>query len=64
MTVTVDCDTRQSVDRISSRMRRDYSESLRELNLYVGQDNLLSFVVRRWGKANAAMCRASRTERS
>ncbi|AET57216.1 MarR family winged helix-turn-helix transcriptional regulator [Paenibacillus terrae] len=37
----VDCDIRQSLDRISSQMRRDYSESLRELNLYVGQDNLL-----------------------
>ncbi|SFB02886.1 DNA-binding transcriptional regulator, MarR family [Cohnella sp. OV330] len=42
MADTVDCDIRQSLDRISSRMRRDYSESLRELNLYVGQDNLLS----------------------
>ncbi|MBY9079785.1 MarR family transcriptional regulator [Paenibacillus sp. HN-1] len=37
----VDCDIRQSLDRISSQMRRDYSESLRELNLYVGQENLL-----------------------
>ncbi|MEO2203207.1 MarR family winged helix-turn-helix transcriptional regulator [Paenibacillus pabuli] len=42
MTDTVDCDIRQSLDRVSSQMRRDYSESLRELNLYVGQDNLLS----------------------
>ncbi|MEK4365977.1 MarR family transcriptional regulator [Paenibacillus sp. FSL M8-0212] len=41
MTETVDCDIRQSLDRISSQMRRNYSESLRELNLYVGQDNLL-----------------------
>ncbi|WP_405152341.1 MarR family winged helix-turn-helix transcriptional regulator [Paenibacillus sp. FSL K6-0108] len=37
----VDCDIRRSLDRISSQMRRDYSESLRELNLYVGQENLL-----------------------
>jgi len=37
----VDCDIRRSLDKISSRMRRNYSESLRELNLYVGQDNLL-----------------------
>ena len=37
----VDCDIRQSLDKITSRMRRDYNESLRELNLYVGQDNLL-----------------------
>ncbi|MEK5056845.1 MarR family transcriptional regulator [Paenibacillus sp. FSL H7-0326] len=42
MTDTVDCDIRQSLNRVSSQMRRDYSESLRELNLYVGQDNLLS----------------------
>ncbi|WP_438495734.1 MarR family winged helix-turn-helix transcriptional regulator [Paenibacillus sp. IHBB 3054] len=41
MTDQMDCDIRQSLDRISSQMRRDYSESLRELNLYVGQDNLL-----------------------
>jgi DNA-binding MarR family transcriptional regulator len=38
----VDCDIRQSLDKISFQMRRDYNESLRELNLYVGQDNLLS----------------------
>ncbi|MDN4617760.1 MarR family transcriptional regulator [Paenibacillus sp. PsM32] len=37
----IDCDIRQSLDKISSRMRRDYNESLRELNLYVGQDNLI-----------------------
>ena len=38
----VDCDIRQLLDKISSRTRRDCSESLRELNLYVGQDNLLA----------------------
>lgn len=42
MNENVDCDIRQSLDKISFQMRRDYSESLRELNLYVGQDNLLS----------------------
>ncbi|MHA6529882.1 MarR family winged helix-turn-helix transcriptional regulator [Paenibacillus sp. BAC0078] len=41
MSDQVDCNIRQSLDRISSQMRRNYSESLRELNLYVGQDNLL-----------------------
>ncbi|MGF9696822.1 MULTISPECIES: MarR family winged helix-turn-helix transcriptional regulator [Paenibacillus] len=41
MTDPVDCDIRQTLDRISSQMRRNYSESLREINLYVGQDNLL-----------------------
>jgi DNA-binding MarR family transcriptional regulator len=38
----VDCEIRESLDKISFHMRRDYNESLRELNLYVGQDNLLS----------------------
>ncbi|MEI1422965.1 MarR family transcriptional regulator [Bacillus cabrialesii] len=38
----VDCEIRESLDKISFQMRRDYNESLRELNLYVGQDNLLS----------------------
>jgi MarR family transcriptional regulator, organic hydroperoxide resistance regulator len=38
----VGCDIRESLDKISSQMRRDYSESLRELNLYVGQDKLLA----------------------
>lgn len=42
MNDTIACDIRMSLDKISSKMRRDYSESLRELNLYVGQDNLLS----------------------
>ncbi|WP_174733184.1 MarR family winged helix-turn-helix transcriptional regulator [Mesobacillus harenae] len=42
MNDNVDCDIRQSLDKISFQMRRDYSESLRALNLYVGQDNLLS----------------------
>lgn len=37
----IDCDIRQSLDRISSQMRRDYNESLREINLYAGQDKLL-----------------------
>jgi MarR family transcriptional regulator, organic hydroperoxide resistance regulator len=38
----VECDIRESLDKISSQMRRDYSESLRELNLHVGQDKLLA----------------------
>ncbi|MEI2393586.1 MarR family winged helix-turn-helix transcriptional regulator, partial [Priestia megaterium] len=40
--VSVDCDIRSSLDKVSSQTRRNYSESLRELNLYVGQDNLLA----------------------
>ncbi|MFS0605305.1 MarR family winged helix-turn-helix transcriptional regulator [Peribacillus frigoritolerans] len=42
MNENVDCDIRESLDKISSKMRRDYSESLRELNLHVGQDKLLA----------------------
>ncbi|NQD67651.1 MarR family transcriptional regulator [Bacillus haikouensis] len=38
----IECDIRESLDKISSRMRREYNENLRELNLYVGQDRLLA----------------------
>jgi len=42
MKISLDCDIRATLDKVSSQMRRNYSESLRELNLYVGQDNLLN----------------------
>ncbi|WP_037284218.1 MarR family winged helix-turn-helix transcriptional regulator [Saccharibacillus sacchari] len=42
MEISLDCEIRMSLDKISAKMRRDYNENLRELNLYVGQDNLLS----------------------
>ncbi|MEK4439228.1 MarR family winged helix-turn-helix transcriptional regulator [Paenibacillus sp. FSL K6-2862] len=42
MKVSVECDIRMSLDKVSSQTRRNHSESLRELNLYVGQDNLLA----------------------
>ncbi|MDA9462998.1 MarR family winged helix-turn-helix transcriptional regulator [Enterococcus mundtii] len=41
MEPSVACEIRMGLDAISSQLRRNYSESLRELNLYVGQDNLL-----------------------
>lgn len=34
-------ENRRTLDEISMSMRKDYSEMLRELNLHVGQDNLL-----------------------
>jgi MarR family transcriptional regulator, organic hydroperoxide resistance regulator len=37
----VDNEIREHIDKISSQMRRQYSEMLRELDLHVGQDNLL-----------------------
>lgn len=37
----IDNEIRENIDKISSRMRRQYSESLRQLDLHVGQDNLL-----------------------
>lgn len=37
----VDNEIREHIDKISSLMRRQYSEMLRELDLHVGQDNLL-----------------------
>ncbi|MEC6748157.1 MarR family transcriptional regulator [Marinilactibacillus sp. XAAS-LB27] len=39
---SLDCQIRELLDKVSFRMRRDYSESLREINLYVGQDKLLN----------------------
>jgi DNA-binding MarR family transcriptional regulator len=41
METSIACQIRMGLDDISSQLRRKYSESLRELNLYVGQDNLL-----------------------
>ena len=37
----VDNEIREHIDKISSQMRLQYSEMLRELDLHVGQDNLL-----------------------
>lgn len=37
----IDNEIREHIDIISSQMRRQYSESLRNLGLHVGQDNLL-----------------------
>lgn len=39
--LVVDDEIRELLDKISAQMRRDYSEMLRELDLHVGQDNLL-----------------------
>ncbi|MCY9344414.1 MarR family winged helix-turn-helix transcriptional regulator [Bacillus inaquosorum] len=37
----VENEIREHIDKLSSKMRRDYSDMLRELDLHVGQDNLL-----------------------
>ena len=37
----IDNEIREHIDKVSSQMRRQYSEMLRELDLHVGQDNLL-----------------------
>lgn len=37
----VDNEIREHIDKISSQMRRQYAEMLRELDLHVGQDHLL-----------------------
>lgn len=37
----MDNEIREHIDKISSQMRRQYSEMLRKLDLHVGQDNLL-----------------------
>lgn len=42
----IDDEIRDLLDKISARMRRDYADSLRAINLHVGQDHLLC---RLWG---------------
>ncbi|MEK4040797.1 MarR family transcriptional regulator [Paenibacillus odorifer] len=37
----IEDEIRELLDRISAEMRRDYAELLRELNLHVGQEQLL-----------------------
>lgn len=37
----IDDEIRDLLDKISARMRRDYADSLRAINLHVGQDHLL-----------------------
>lgn len=39
--LVVDNEIREHIDKISAQMRRNYSDSLRQLDLHVGQDNLL-----------------------
>jgi len=39
--LVVDNEIREQIDKISAQMRRNYSDSLRQLDLHVGQDNLL-----------------------
>lgn len=38
----LECELRRTLDKVSFKIRRAYDESLRELDLYVGQDNLLA----------------------
>lgn len=56
MTDKVDCDIRLLLNKTSSRIRRDYSEMLRELNLYVGQDNFLYHLWSADGATQMELC--------
>ena len=45
----IDDEIREILDGISTQMRRNYSKMLRELNLHVGQDQLLCRLLREDG---------------
>lgn len=51
----IEDEIRELLDRISAEMRRDYAELLRELNLHVGQEQLLCRVMEnRWNDTDTA----------
>lgn len=52
----IDDEIRELLDRVSSQMRRNYSEMLRELNLHVGQDQLLCRLWKEDGITQIQLC--------
>lgn len=58
----IDDEIRELLDRISSKMRRDYSELLRELNLHVGQDQLLCRLWSEEGMTQIQLCERLKCE--
>lgn len=47
---------RELLDKVSSQTRRNYNTLLRELNLHVGQDNLLCQLWRKDGLTQVELC--------
>jgi MarR family transcriptional regulator, organic hydroperoxide resistance regulator len=52
----IDDEIREILDKISSQMRRNYSEMLRDLNLHVGQDQLLCRLWQEDGITQIQLC--------
>lgn len=55
---------RELLDKVSSQTRRNYNTLLRELNLYVGQDNLLCKLWRKDGLTQVELCEKLNCEAS
>ena len=55
---------RELLDKVSSQTRRNYNTLLRELNLHVGQDNLLCQLWRKDGLTQVELCERLNCEAS
>jgi len=52
----IDDEIRELLDKISVQMRRNYADMLRELNLHVGQDQMLCRLWREDGVTQIQLC--------
>ncbi|MFF2480933.1 MarR family winged helix-turn-helix transcriptional regulator [Paenibacillus sp. NPDC058071] len=60
----IEDEIREKLDKIGARMRRDYSNALREFNLHVGQDNLLCRLWKGEGVTQLQLCEHLKCEPS
>jgi len=60
----VEDEIREKLDKIAARMRRDYSNALRDFNLHVGQDNLLCRLWKGEGITQLQLCEHMKCEPS
>lgn len=56
MIYMIEDEIRELLDKISAKMRRNYNQSLRDVNLHVGQDNLLCKLWRKDGLTQIQLC--------
>ncbi len=60
----IDDEIRQLLDKIAAQTRRDYANMLREINLHVGQDNLLCLLWKSDGITQLQLCESLNCEPS
>ncbi|WP_428912047.1 MarR family winged helix-turn-helix transcriptional regulator [Niallia sp. Krafla_26] len=58
----IEDEIRELLDRISSQMRRDYNHLLQDVNLHVGQDNLLCKLWTQDGVTQVELCEQLKCE--